>query len=140
LGKGWEVEGGYRQLHFDDDIWVGAGGLSKYLGNWLVNLGTYLSINSPADNQSYFLTAKRFLSDRGDMVWFQAGSGVSPDEKRNVQLATSNLTSKRVTVGTKFFTSKRTVAQVTAGYARDEYREKTYGNQWYGSAGLAVLF
>ena len=74
------------------------------------------------------------------MVWFQAGSGVSPDERRNVQLVTGNLTSKRLTVGTRFFTSKRMLAQVTAGYARDEYREKTYGNQWYGSAGLFFLF
>ena len=140
LGKGWEVEGGYRQLHFNENIWVGSGGLSKYLGAWLVNFTSYLSINSPANNQSYFFTAKRFLSDRGDMVWFQAGSGVSPDERRNVQLSTGQLTSKRLTAGTRFFTTKRTLAQITAGYSRDEYREKTYGNQWYGSAGMAFLF
>lgn len=140
INNGWEVEGGYRQLNFDENIWVGTGGVSKYLGNWLVNIRSFISIDAPADNQSYFFTAKRFFSDPKEMIWVQLGNGVSPDEKRNVQLTTANLTSRRLNAGGKFFVWKNTLAQLTAGYSRDEYKEKTFGNQWNGSAGLAVQF
>lgn len=140
INNGWEVEGGYRQLNFDENIWVGTGGVSKYLGNWLFSLRSYISIDAPADNQSYFFTAKRFFSDPKEMIWIQIGNGVSPDERRNVQLTTANLTSKRLNAGAKFFVWKNTMAQLIAGYSRDEYKEKTFGNQWNGSAGLAVQF
>lgn len=140
INNGWEIEGGYRQLNFDDNIWVGTGGVSKYLGNWLFNVTSYVSIHSPSDNQSYFFTAKRFFRDPKEMIWVQLGNGVSPDEKRNVQLNTANLTSRRLNAGTKFFVWKNTLAQLTAGYSRDEYREKTFGNQWNASAGLAFQF
>ena len=140
INNGWEIEGGYRQLNFDKNIWVGAGGVSKYLGNWLVNIRSFISIDAPADNQSYFFTAKRFMSNPREMIWFQVGSGVSPDERRNVQLTTTNLTSRRLNAGAKFFVWKNTLAQLAAGYSRDEYKEKTFGNQWNGSAGLAFLF
>lgn len=140
LKGGWEVEGGYRQLKFNDHIWVGSGGMSKYFGNWLFNVTAYISIQAPSDNQSYFVTAKRFFKDPREMVWVQAGSGISPDERRNIQLTTANLRSKRVNTGTKFFVRKNTLLQLTAGYSRDEFREKTFGNQWNGSAGFSFLF
>lgn len=140
LPKGWEVEGGYRQLHFTENIWVGSGGVSKYLGNWLFNFTSYVSIKSPAESQSYFVTAKRFFNNPKEMVWLQAGSGISPDERRNIQLSTPNLTSRRLNAGARFFIWKNTLVQLTAGYSRDEYKEKTYGNQWNGAAGLNFLF
>ncbi|RYZ29775.1 MAG: YaiO family outer membrane beta-barrel protein [Chitinophagaceae bacterium] len=140
INNGWEIEGGYRQLNFDESIWVGTGGVSKYVRNWLFNLHSFISIDAPADNQSYFFTAKRFFSDPKEMIWVQAGNGVSPDERRNVQLTTANLTSRRLNAGAKFFIWKNMLAQLTAGYSRDEYKEKTYGNQWNGSAGLSVQF
>jgi YaiO family outer membrane protein len=140
LNGGWEVEGGYRQLKFADHIWVGSGGVSKYVGNWLFNITSYISLQTPADNQSYFVTAKRFFADSREMVWLQAGSGVSPDERRNVQLTTTNLRSKRLNAGAKFFVRKNTLLQLTAGYSRDEFREKTFGSQWNGAAGFAFLF
>lgn len=140
LNGGWEVEGGYRQLKFTDQIWVGSGGVSKYFGNWLFNLTSYISIQTPADNQSYFFTAKRFFADSREVFWIQAGSGVSPDERRNIQLTTANLRSKRLNAGAKFFVWKNTLLQLTGGYSKDEFREKTFGNQWNGLAGFAFLF
>jgi YaiO family outer membrane protein len=140
INHGWEAEGGYRQLNFNQNIWVGTAGLSKYLGSWLFNIRSFISVDAPADNQSYFFTAKRFFSNPKEMIWLQVGNGVSPDEKRNVQLNTANLTSRRLNAGAKFFVWRNTLAQLTAGYSRDEYKEKTFGNQWNGSAGLAFEF
>ena len=117
LNNGFEVEGGYRQLNFDKNIWVGTGGISKYWCNWLFNFRSFISIDAPADNQSYFLTAKRFLRNPKEVIWVQIGNGISPDERRNVQLKTANLTSKRLCAGAKFFVWKNTLATITTGYS-----------------------
>lgn len=141
FAKGWEAEGGFRYLSFDQNIWMGTAGVSKYLGAWLLNARTFFSIQTPASNQSYFIKAQRFLKNEKDYVWVQAGSGVSPDESRNVQLnTTALLQSKRVAAGAKLSVGSTVQLTLSAGYARDEYRTKTAGRQYSGSAGVGYRF
>lgn len=141
FAKGWEAEGGFRYLYFDKSIWIGTAGMSKYVGSWLLNARSFFSLHAPFRSQSYFLKAQRFLKNEKDYVWLQAGSGVSPDESRNIQLnAASPLISKRVAAGAKISLAQRLQLSLAAGYARDEYRAKTYGGQYNGSAGLSLRF
>lgn len=141
FAKSWEAEGGFRYLYFDRSIWMGTAGVSKYMGNWLLNVRSFFSIDAPVSSQSFFFKAQRFLKNENDYVWLQAGSGVSPDESRNVQLSTSsNLVSKRFTAGAKLSLLRQWQLALSAGYARDEYRTKTFGHQYNGTVGVSYLF
>lgn len=141
FAKGWEAEGGFRFLYFDRSIWMGTAGMSKYVGAWLLNARSFFSIHAPFSNQSFFVKAQRYLKNEKDYVWMQVGSGVSPDESRSIQLNTAvNLVSNRVNAGARLSLSNMVQAILAAGYARDEYREKTFGNQFNGSVGVNLRF
>lgn len=141
FAKGWEAEGGFRYLYFAESLWIGTAGISKYAGAWLFNARSFFSIHSPLGNQSFFLKGQRFLKNERDYIWLQVGSGVSPDESRNIQLNTvANLVSKRLTAGARFSVSRQIQLTLTAGYASDEYRVKVFGNQYNGTAGISVGF
>lgn len=141
LPKGWEAEGGFRYLFFSENIWMATAGMSKYLGAWLLNVRSFFSLHTPVQNQSFFIKAQRYLPNENDYVWLQLGSGVSPDESRSVQLnTTARLFSRRVAAGARLSLNPQVQALLTAGFARDEYRTKTYGNQYNGSAGLSFRF
>jgi YaiO family outer membrane protein len=141
FAKGWEAEGGFRYLYFDQSIWMGTVGLSKYAGAWLLNARSFFYVDAPLRNQSFFVKAQRYLRNEKDFLWLQVGSGVSPDESRNVQLnVTSQLASKRVAAGATFSVHPQLQLTLTAGYARDEYRSKTFDNQYSGSAGVGFRF
>lgn len=141
LAHGWEAEGGFRFLYFNQSIWMGTAGVSKYLGPWLLNARAFFSLNNPSPNQSYFLKAQRFLHNEKDYLWLQVGSGISPDESRSVQLnPAAMLVSQRVNTGAKISLNKTVQLTLAASYARDEYRVKTFGNQFSGLAGVGLRF
>lgn len=141
FAKSWEAEGGFRYLCFDKSIWMGTAGMSKYVGAWLLNARSFFSLHAPFDNQSFFFKAQRFLKNEKDFVWLQVGSGVSPDESRNIQLnASSPLVSKRIAAGAKVSLTSQLQLTVSAGYARDEYRTKTFGGEYNGSVGVSCRF
>jgi YaiO family outer membrane protein len=139
--KSWEAEGGFRYLYFDRSIWMGTASISKYAGAWLLNARFFFSVRAPFENQSFFLKAQRYLKNEQDYVWLQVGSGVSPDEARSIQLnMAAKLVSKRINAGAKLSLNKSMQLMLSAGYARDEYRIKTFGSQYNGSAGLSLKF
>jgi YaiO family outer membrane protein len=141
FAKSWEAEGGFRYLNFGESLWLGTAGISKYAGSWLFNIRSFFALHTPIDNQAFFAKAQRYLKNERDYVWLKVGSGVSPDEGRNIQLiASSRLVSKRVAAGAKISLNRSLQFSLMAGYARDEYRIKTFGNQYNGSAGLSCLF
>jgi len=142
LPKAWEVEAGFRQLYFSKNIWIGTAGLSKYAGIWLLNARSFFSLNELGIDQSFFVTARRYLKNEKDYLWLQAGSGISPDESRNVQLGESNITlsSQKIVGGARLSIGKRNQLIFSAGVTRDEYRPGVFGNQVLGSLGLAQQF
>jgi YaiO family outer membrane protein len=126
FAKGWEAEGGFRYLRFDNSIWMGTTGFSKYVGAWLLNARSFFAVNAPFATQSFFVKAQRFLPNEKDYVWLQAGSGVSPDDSRSIQLNTeARLVSKRVSAGARLSITRQLLLTLQAGYARDEYKTKT---------------
>ncbi len=141
LSKGWEPEIGYRQLHFDQSIWLGTAGVSKYAGSWLLNVRSFFSTKTPLSNGSVFITARKYFKNENDYLWLQAGKGISPDEGRNIQLNNGGeLSSSRIAAGAKCSLTKKLQAQLSAGWSRDNYATNTFGNQYFGSAGLDIKF
>lgn len=141
LPKAWEVEGGFRHLHFSESIWLGTAGLSKYVGNWLFNIRSFIAFEDLTNNQSYFASARRYFNNDIDYAWLQVGSGVSPDESRNIQIgSTSNFSSKRVMAGTKLSIAKRTQLLLSAGWSRNEYQKAAYDNQFNSTIGISQRF
>jgi len=141
LPKAWEVEGGFRQLHFSESIWLGTAGLSKYVGNWLFNFRSFVAFEDLTNNQSYFASARRYFNNGIDYVWLQAGSGVSPDETRNIQIGNSNnFSSRRITAGTKFSLAKQTQLLLSAGWSRNEYIKSIYDNQFNTTISISQRF
>ncbi|MEP6845363.1 MAG: YaiO family outer membrane beta-barrel protein [Panacibacter sp.] len=138
---GWEPEMGFRYLYFDKNVWVGTLGISKYAGNWLLNAKAYLSGKASAVNQSYFFTARKYFHNEIDYAWMQIGTGVSPDEIRNIQINTSTkLTGERIAAGIRKTFLHRNQAIFTIGWAQDEYLPGVYGNQFFGTIGYARKF
>jgi hypothetical protein len=76
-----------------------------------------------------------------DYAWLQYGTGVSPDETRNIQFNTNQrLYSNRVVIGLKKSFQQKNIIQLALGYSRDEYLPSTFGNQLYGSVGYGRRF
>lgn len=141
LPKGWEAEGGFRHLYFDQNIWMGTAGLSKYEGDWLFSLRSFFRPGAAGSSQSYFASARRYLKDEKDFVWVQAGRGISPDENRNVQLnASQRLASTKIAAGTQISLSSRSQLLFSASWSRDEFLPDTYGNQYFSSLGINRRF
>ena len=141
LPKAWEIEGGFRQLYFSESVWLATAGLSKYVGNWLFNIRSYIAFEDLVNNQSYFASARRYFNNGTDYAWLQAGSGVSPDESRNIQIGSiNNLSSKRIIAGSKFSMAPKTQLMISMGWSRNEYQKATYDNQFNTTIGLSQRF
>ncbi|WP_066403009.1 YaiO family outer membrane beta-barrel protein [Flavisolibacter tropicus] len=141
LPKAWEVEGGFRYLYFTESVWLGTAGISKYVGNWLFNAHTYFGFQNLSNNQSLFASARRYFNNGIDYAWLQAGSGISPDESRSIQLGNLySLSSKSVGIGTNLSVAKRTQLKLSAGWFRNEYRKGLHDNQLNTTIGISQQF
>lgn len=140
IPKRYEVEGGVRYLHFDKGIWIGVAGLTGYFGNWYLNARSYLSDNN-GFNYSGLLTARRYFGEMNDYAWLQLGTGVTPDDNRNLQLGTNQkLHSTRVAAGIRKSIQKRNLLLFSLGYSRDEYMTDVKGNQFFATIGYGRRF
>ena len=141
LPKAFELEGGFRYLKFDKDIFIYTIGASKYLGNWLINARSFLT---PMDNrieQSYLLTTRKYFGENNQYAFLQAGYGISPDENRNIQLITNaRLKTYRISAGSWLNITRTLQAQFEFGYAQIELSETVNNNQVFGTVGLAKKF
>lgn len=141
FSAGWEVEGGFRQLYFDRSIWIGTFGISKYLGNWLLNTKTFIPFDQTTTNVSVFLNARKYLKNQADYFWIQLGRGVSPDENRNIQLRSlSTVTSNRVGGGIKFSVASSIQIQLSTAWIGEKLSPHNIENQLTGTAGVEFRF
>lgn len=141
LPKAWEAEGGLRYLYFDKSIFIATAGLSKYAGLWLLNVRSFVSLNQSLNSQSFFVSARRYFKNEKDYGWLQIGSGISPDETRNVQFENAaSLSSKLIMAGLKKTIAKNLQTSLSAGWSWDEYVTNQFGNRWYGAIGLQQHF
>lgn len=140
LPQSWELEGGIRYLQFDDHIWIYTASVSKYIGKYWFNARSFIAPgNSVA--RSYFLSTRYYYAKADDYINLTLGSGVSPDENRNVQIdnTSANLNSYRVIIGIHHRFNSNIIYSNLA-WSRDEYNRKIYGNQFTVSIGLQRKF
>lgn len=140
LPHAFELEGGFRYLYFNKSIWVGVAGTGYYFGNWYAQARSFFS-NNNGFNFAGLLMLRRYFGEMNDYAWLQFGSGVSPDETRNIQFTTNQkLVSQRIVTGIRKSIQQQHLLIFSIGYSRDEYLPGIKGNQLFGSLGYARRF
>ncbi len=88
---GWEAELGGRWLYFDSLSAIsGVGSVSKYLGDFWLNVRGYLIFVGEKQYAAVNLTARQYLNNKTDFFFTTLGYGNSPDEfSRAFQLGTT---------------------------------------------------
>lgn len=145
LPKSYEGELGFRYLKFSGDpTWIYTAYLGKYYRSWLFGVRTYLTPSSTvsAVSSSYNVSARYYYGSADDMIGFNAGYGISPDDRLNaIQLDNPvKLTSYKAGLSFKKKVSRFNVLAFDASYYNQEYLPNTKGNQYQLSIGWLHRF
>lgn len=85
LGRGWEASGGFRRLHFAEDVNIYTPSLSRYYGNWMFTARVLLTPGSAGTSRSGQFQVRRYFGDGTDYVGVRYGRGSSPVEARSIE-------------------------------------------------------
>lgn len=98
--EGWAAELGGRYLNLDSiSVYSAVGSVTKYFGDFYVNLRGYLLFAPGHMYEAGVLTARQYLNNKTDFLFATLGVGNSPDEfSRNYQLG-QNLGSQTYSIG-----------------------------------------
>jgi len=131
LPQSFEGEVGYRQLYFNDHIWMYTASIGKYYQNYWFNFRTYLTPNQENISQSYAGTVRYYTKGANDYLGFIIGTGLSPEENRNNLLDNASYKLKTFKVGAEYnFSVNRTnLFSISSTYYNQEYRPNEKGNQ-----------
>jgi YaiO family outer membrane protein len=142
LPQSFEGEIGYRQLHFNDDVWMYTASVGKYYQNLWFNLRTYLTPGNSNLSHSYTGTVRYYTKGANDYLGFQIGTGISPDENRSNLLEPHIYKMKTYKIGLdyNFTLGKRNVFWIQGTYFNQEYLPKTKGNQYDLTLGFNRTF
>lgn len=145
LPKSYEAELGVRYLKFSGDpTYVYTGYIGKYYKSWLFGARAYItpSTFTSTVSSSYNLSARYYYASADDMLGFNVGYGVSPDDRLNViQLnGVQQLTSYKAGFVFRKKFSKFNVLTVDGSWLNQEYLPKTIGNQYQFSIGCLRRF
>ncbi len=78
LPKSYEAEGGFRLLKFQNNIWIFTGSIGKYVGNYFLNLRTYLLPDDHSISPSFRLTTNYYYGKSNDYISCYVGKGFFP--------------------------------------------------------------
>lgn len=142
LPASFEGEIGYRQLHFNDDVWMYTASVGKYYQNLWFNLRTYLTPGSSNISHSYTGTVRYYTGGANEYLGFQIGTGISPDDSRNNLLDQNVYKMKTFKIGAdyNFTIGKRNLLFVQGIYFNTEYLPRTRGNQYDLTLGYSRTF
>ena len=132
LPNSFEAELGFRYLYFTGSTWIYTAAIGKYYKNFRFTLRTYLTPSFGSVSQSYSLNTRLYTGGQFDYFSFTIGTGISPDDPRNIILLNNGnnykLSSDNVAAA-YYRTYKRNVFFVNATLENQEYRFETRGNQ-----------
>ncbi len=140
LPKSFDAETGFRYLDFSPSktyIYVLA--LGKYSGNFYFNLKTYITPSDGTLSHSYTFSTKYYLSDRYNVIGAQIGTGISPDDLRNVR-GIGNLHTYKLGVNYSRDLVKNLTLSTSGLWFYEEYRPQTWGNQFGASISISRRF
>lgn len=132
LPKSFEGELGFRYLYFTGATWLYTASVGKYYKNFRFSLRTYLTPSNNSISQSYALNTRYYTGGTDDYFSFSIGTGISPDDPRNVILLNNGnnykLRSNNISAGYRH-AIKRSVIFINASLDNQEYQFQTHGNQ-----------
>lgn len=153
LPASFEGEIGYRQLHFNDDVWMYTASVGKYYQNLWFNLRTYLTPGTSNISHSYTGTVRYYTGGANQYLGFQVGTGISPDDSRNIYLDptismdpnqdegnTYRMKSFKIGADYNFTLGKRNLLFIQGIYFNQEYSPRTRGNQFDLTLGYSRTF
>jgi len=132
LPNSFDGELGFRYLYFSGPTWIYTAAVGKYVGDFRFNLRTYLTPSFGSISQSYSLNARYYTGGTDDYFTFTIGTGVSPDDPRNIILLNNGnkykLSSDNIEAGYRR-SFKRNILFINVSLDNQEYRFQTRGNQ-----------
>lgn len=142
LPKSYEAELGFRYLQFlGDPTWIYTGYLGKYYKSWLFGLRTYLipSTFVKKVSASYSVSARYYYGSADDVIAFNMGYGISPDDRLNSIQIENNYRLNAYNAGLSFKkrVSNFNVLTFAVSWVNQEYLPQTIGNQY--QMGIAWL-
>lgn len=75
---GFEVSGGFRQLHFAGNVNIYTLSVSKYYGNWILTSRAYFTPDLSGTSQSMQFQVRRYLKSATDYWGVRYGFGATP--------------------------------------------------------------
>lgn len=143
LDGGFEVEGGFRLLHFGNNTWIYTASLGKYYKNFWFNLRTYVTPSTDAISQSFALNTRYYFGGADDYLSLGLSTGLSPDEQRNnvlINATNYKLKSNGLTLGYRKSFKTFNIISLKAAIENQEYLKDTKGNQLSLSLGYMRRF
>lgn len=83
VGWGLEASGGFRRLHFTDDVDIYTVTLGKYHGNWYVGARSYIVPGGTGTSASVHAWVRKFFGEGFHYVTVRYGRGAAREEIRN---------------------------------------------------------
>ncbi|MDI9866515.1 YaiO family outer membrane beta-barrel protein [Flectobacillus sp. DC10W] len=131
LPKSFEGEIGYRYLKFSDETWIYTGSLGKYIGNYWFNLRAFLVPSNSDISQSYTFTTRYYFGGSFDYFSLGIGTGISPDESRNVLLEGGRkLNTFKINLGYSKVIKEKTTLGLSATWFNEDLSQRVNGNQF----------
>jgi len=140
LPKSFEAEAGLRYLYFSDATWIYTSSIGKYFKNYWFNFRTYITPATESVSNSYTFTTRYYFKET-NYFGVALGTGISPDETANIQLA--NLYKlKSYKVSADYRNTFGTLNTILLGFSilQQEYLPKVTGNEFLFSVGYQRRF
>ncbi len=131
--KGWEAELGARYIGFDSvNNYSAVVSVGKYFDNTWLNLRGFYTTDSKNWYQSYLLSARQYLNDKGDYISALAGLGGIPDDQSlNYNLShSSGFVSKTIGAGFQKSFRYRTTLNASFNYTNLQVSSSVKLNQY----------
>jgi YaiO family outer membrane protein len=145
LPASYEAEAGFRTLTFGDaTTWIYTASLGKYYKSYWFNVRAFLTPANSSVSQSFALNMRYYYGGANDFLSLSVGTGISPDNQRNITLFNSDntfrLKSNNIALGYHKSIKSTTLLFVRGIYERQEYLPQISGNQFSVNLGLFQRF
>ncbi|WP_266364065.1 YaiO family outer membrane beta-barrel protein [Tellurirhabdus rosea] len=142
LPRSFEAEVGARYLKFSSPTWIYTASAGKYVSSFWINLRTYLIPGDHALSKTFIGTVRYYYGGADDYLGLSGGTGLSPDETRNVLLGETrqNLLSQRASAEFRKGLTSRDVLSLTASWYGEEQANRPRGSQWGVGVGYKKRF
>lgn len=133
LPAGFEGDAGFRYLYFSGPTWIYTASAGKYYKSFWFNFRTYLTPSNSSISQSYTFHVRYYTGGADDYLSFGIGTGISPDDPRNIILLNNGnnykLRSNNISAGYRHSFKGLNILFINGSLDNQEYRFQTHGNQ-----------